>query len=191
MSQVTIQCSQTGESHPQQLNEGLLDWESVKHAFQTEVVELEAFGTPPLYRRRDQTGLTRQSFQANDNIKVKVTKKELRSATLFVVFALLAFELGTGASIYALMETLLRMLADQQKALEEFKKTAEEQHNALLQELLGIKQLARSTLSPVAEAGLRMVVHMCIDEEPRARTMSRGGHQDMIAEAVALQHLSV
>ena len=69
---VTIQCSQTGESHPQLLVETLLDWESVKKAFQAEVVELEGFGTPPLYHR---TGLTRQSLQPNDVIKVKVTKK--------------------------------------------------------------------------------------------------------------------
>lgn len=72
---VTVQCSQTGESHLQQLLEGLLDWESVKHAFQAEVVELEASGTPLLYRTGVQSGLTRQSFQANDNIEVKVTKR--------------------------------------------------------------------------------------------------------------------
>ena len=72
---VTIQCSETGESHLQQLVGGLLDWESVEEAFQAEVVELEASGTPPLHRTGDRTGLTRQSFQANDVIKVKVTKK--------------------------------------------------------------------------------------------------------------------
>ncbi len=49
----------------------------------------------------------------------------------------------TAAPMHAIMETLLRMLADHQKALEELKKTAEEQHNALAQEVLEIKQLAR------------------------------------------------
>ena len=78
---VTIQCSQTDESHTQHLVEGSLDWESVKKAFQAEVVELEASGTPPLHRTGDRTGLTRQSFQANDIIKVKVTKKGEHEST--------------------------------------------------------------------------------------------------------------
>ena len=72
---VTIQCSRTSERHTQQLVDGLLDWQSVKEAFHAEVVELEASGNPPSYRAGDRTGLTRQRFQANEVIKVKVTKK--------------------------------------------------------------------------------------------------------------------
>ena len=73
---VTIQCIQTGESLDQQLVEGgLLDWKTVERAFQADLVELEAAGPPPLYHAGDRTGLTRNSFQANDIIRVKVTKK--------------------------------------------------------------------------------------------------------------------
>ena len=38
---VTIQCSETGESHLQQLVGGLLEWDTVKEVFQAEFVELE------------------------------------------------------------------------------------------------------------------------------------------------------
>lgn len=78
---VTIQCSQTGVSHPQQLVEGMLDWESVKKAFQAEVVELEDSGIPSLHRQGNWTGLTRQIFAPNDVIKVKVTKRGEHEST--------------------------------------------------------------------------------------------------------------
>lgn len=71
---VTLE-SQTGERHYQQLVDGLLDWESVKEAFQARVVEIEDAGTPSLHRTGDRLGLTRKSFQANELIKVIVTKR--------------------------------------------------------------------------------------------------------------------
>ena len=78
---VTIQCSQTGENHPQQLVEGSLDWAAVEKAFSAEVVELEGSGTPLLYRTGDRTGYTRQTFTPNVIIKVKVTKKGEHEST--------------------------------------------------------------------------------------------------------------
>ena len=59
----------------QQLIDGVLEWESVKKAFQAQFRDLEASGTPPLNRIGDRTGLTRQSVGANDIIKVIVIKK--------------------------------------------------------------------------------------------------------------------
>ena len=76
---MTIQCG--GERHVQQLVDGRLDWEAVKEAFLAEVVELEASGNPPLHRTGDCTGLTRQRFQANEVIKVHVTKKGEHGST--------------------------------------------------------------------------------------------------------------
>ena len=78
---VTLQCVELGESHPQMLVEGSLDWEAVKEAFQAEAVEIETYGIPPLYRTGDRTGLTRKTFQANDVINVKVVKKGEQEST--------------------------------------------------------------------------------------------------------------
>ncbi|KAK9820142.1 hypothetical protein WJX72_006596 [[Myrmecia] bisecta] len=81
-------------------------------------------------------------------------------------------EVAAAAPDHALMEQALRTVAGQQTTLDEIRKTAEERHNTLYQDLLQIKRmmggtLARrhklrgaqpgkygSILSPVIEAGL-------------------------------------